>query len=80
MRAVSKPVTVVWTNAYADASSRATVHSFIGQAHSLGEISGGLALGTIAAVFGLTTALTGSALLYGLAAVIAIRARRPSTT
>ena len=75
MRAVSKPVVVVWANAYAEATSRATVHSFIGQAHSLGEISGGLVLGAIAAVYGLPTALTGSATLYGLAALVAIRAR-----
>lgn len=78
MRAVSKPVVVVWANAYAQAPSRATVHSFIGQAHSLGEITGGLVLGTVAAVFGLTTALTGSAALYALASVIALRARRSS--
>ncbi len=76
MRSVAKPVTVVWTNAYASKEARATVHSFIGQAHSVGEITGGLVLGAVATLTSLSTALTGSAILYLLAAFTARRARR----
>lgn len=76
MRSIAKPVTVVWANAYAEKESRATVHSFIGQAHSLGEITGGVILGAIATATSLSTALTGSAILYVLAGYTADRARR----
>jgi hypothetical protein len=76
VRSIARPVTEVWTNAHAEPSTRATVHSFIGQAHSLGEISGGLTLGYLASVAGLPVALSGSAVLYSLAAVVASRARR----
>lgn len=76
MRSVAKPVTVVWTNAYASKEARATVHSFIGQAHSVGEITGGLFLGAVATLTSLSTALTGSAILYLLSAFTARRARR----
>lgn len=76
MRSIAKPVTVVWANAYATKESRATVHSFIGQAHSLGEITGGVVLGAIATATSLSTALTGSAILYLLAGYSAYRARR----
>ncbi|MBK5267477.1 MAG: hypothetical protein JJE47_08585 [Acidimicrobiia bacterium] len=76
MRSISKPVVVVWTNAYAANNTRATVHSFIGQAHSLGEITGGIVLGLVAALTNLSTALTGSAILYSLAAATAWQARR----
>ncbi len=76
MRSISKPVVVVWTNAYAANNTRATVHSFIGQAHSLGEIIGGIVLGLVATLTNLSTALTGSAILYSLAAATAWQARR----
>ena len=75
MRSIAKPVTVVWANAYAEKESRATVHSFIGQAHSLGEITGGVVLGAIATATSLSTALTGSAILYVLAGYTAYKAR-----
>ncbi len=76
MRSIAKPVTVVWANAYAAKESRATVHSFIGQAHSLGEITGGVVLGAIATATNLSTALTGSAILYVLAGYTAYKGRR----
>ena len=75
-RSIARPVTEVWTNAHARPVTRATVHSFIGQAHSLGEITGGLTLGYIASRAGLPLALTGSALVYGIAALTARRARQ----
>jgi DHA3 family tetracycline resistance protein-like MFS transporter len=75
MRAVAQPVTIAWANAHATSATRATVHSFIGQAHSVGEITGGIVLGTIAAVAGLPVALAGSAVLYLLGAASAARSR-----
>lgn len=76
MRAMAQPVTVAWANAHATPATRATVHSFVGQAHSVGEITGGVALGLLAARAGLPVALAGSAVLYLLAAVSAARSRR----
>ena len=77
VRSIARPVTVVWTNAHTQPATRATVHSFIGQAHSLGEITGGLALGLIASITGIPAALTGSAILYLAASGVAIRGRAP---
>jgi len=70
-RDVARTVTTGWTNHFTDQDNRATVHSFVGQAMSLGEITGGLILGTIAQQLGLTSALIGSALIYLAASIVA---------
>ena len=70
-RDVARTVSVGWTNHFTDKTNRATVHSFVGQAMSLGEISGGLVLGLIAQQFGLSTAITISAAIYLVAAGVA---------
>jgi DHA3 family tetracycline resistance protein-like MFS transporter len=67
-RDVARTVSIAWTNHFTDRSNRATVHSFVGQAMSLGEISGGIVLGVIAQQFGLTRAITVSAGFYLVAA------------
>lgn len=64
VRDVARTVTVGWTNHFTDGSNRATVHSFVGQASSIGEISGGIVLGMLAQRLGLTAALTASTVLY----------------
>jgi hypothetical protein len=74
-RDVARTVTVAWTNHFTDSSNRATVHSFVGQALSLGEISGGVALGVLAQQTGISTALTASAVVYLLAALLATRGK-----
>ena len=51
------------------------MHSFVGQAQSLGEISGGIALGVLAQQGGIGIAMTASAALYFLAAGWATRGR-----
>jgi len=51
------------------------VHSFVGQAQSLGEISGGITLGIVAQQAGIGTAITASAALYLVAAGWATRGR-----
>ncbi len=76
VRSVARTVTVAWTNHFTDRSNRATVHSFVGQAMSLGEISGGITLGIVARQAGLQTALTASAIIYLLAAAWTARGRR----
>ncbi|MGD2101800.1 MAG: MFS transporter [Acidimicrobiia bacterium] len=76
MRAVSQPVVVAWTNANTKPRSRATIHSFIGQAHSVGEITGGIVLGVLATKAGLPAALAGSAAMYAIASLVTLAYRR----
>jgi hypothetical protein len=66
-RSVARTATVGWTNHFTNRSNRATVHSFVGQAQSVGEISGGVALGIVAQQVGIGEALTVSAVIYMLA-------------
>lgn len=68
-------VVVGWTNHFTDRSNRATVHSFAGQAGSLGEISGGIVLGYVAREVGIAEALTASAAIYLLTAGVAALGR-----
>ena len=68
VRSVATTATIAWTNHFTDRSNRATVHSFVGQASSLGEISGGVGLGLLAQQAGLGAALSASALIYLLGA------------
>lgn len=63
-RNVGRNVTVGWTNHFTSKSNRATVHSFVGQSQSLGEISGGIVLGIIAQQIDIVTALTVSMVIY----------------
>ena len=76
MRASTEPVKAAWANEYAPPASRATVQSFVGQAQSLGEIGGGVALGIVATVIGVPAALTVSATTYLAAAAVIAQFRR----
>lgn len=67
---VTDPLIGTWTNALAPPQARATVHSFIGQTRSLGEIAGGIALGGVAAAFTLPIVWTIAAGLFVVAALI----------
>ena len=69
------PLTMTWTNRFAPSEARATVHSFIGQAEAFGEILGGIVLGTIAELITVPTAMTISAVLFIIAAGVALTAR-----
>lgn len=64
------PLIVAWTNSLTPDRERATVHSIVGQVRALGEVSGGLLLGTVAGLFTLPIALTCAAALFGLAAAM----------
>lgn len=76
LRAIAQPVVQTWTNNFTKTEHRATVHSFLGQAQSMGEISGGISLGIIASMFDISTALLVSCGVYLVAAVLAAAARR----
>ena len=67
-REIARTVTIGWTNHFTERANRATVHSFAGQAGSVGEISGGIVLGVVAREVGIDVALTASAAIYVLAA------------
>lgn len=73
---MTAPLIGTWTNALAPPDARATVHSFIGQTRSLGEIAGGISLGAVAAAYTLPVAWTIAAGLFVCAASIAFTARR----
>ncbi len=74
LRTVTGAVTTAWANHFATSATRATVLSFVGQAHSLGEITGGITLGFIASQAGVHYALGVSAVVYLVSAVVARRA------
>lgn len=65
-----EPIETAWANRAAQSEVRATVLSFVGQATSLGEISGGVALGLLAEAAGLPSALLVSAALFLAAGVL----------
>ena len=69
------PLVTTWANTFASSENRATVHSFVGQAEAFGEILGGIALGAVAQLTTVPTAMTVSAGLFLLAAYIASTAR-----
>lgn len=69
------PLVAIWTNTFASSKARSTIHSFIGQAESMGEVIGGIALGTTAQIFTVPVAMTVSLLLFAGIAVYATTAR-----
>lgn len=73
LRSALPPVYVAWGNAHTPAATRATVHSFLGQADSGGEILGGLALAWVASAASVPTAMTCSVGLFVVAAGISRR-------
>jgi len=72
----TEPLVTTWANSFAKSESRATVHSFVGQAEAFGEIIGGIALGAMAQTTTVPTAMTVSAALFLCAAFVASTARR----
>ena len=75
-RSVARTVTIGWTNHFTHQANRATVHSFVGQAQSFGEVGGGIVLGIVARQVGIGAALTASAAIYLVASAWASRGRR----
>jgi len=71
--AVIPVVAAMWVNRRATSEVRATVQSFLGQAESVGEISGGIVLGGLAQTAGLPLAFSASATLFFLSAWLVFR-------
>ena len=79
LRSAAQPLATTWTNAHAPSEVRATVHSFVEQANSVGEIGGGVLLGAVAAATTVPTAMSGSIVLILAAAAVALGGRRTWT-
>lgn len=75
LQTATEPLVALWTNTFAPSSARATIHSFIGQGESIGEVLGGLALGTVAQIFTVPIAMTISLALFVVAALLSMSAR-----
>jgi DHA3 family tetracycline resistance protein-like MFS transporter len=71
--AISSPVEDAWLNRHLDASTRATVGSMSGQANSIGQVGGGLALGWVGSAVSIKAALLCSAVV--LAPTVALYRR-----
>ena len=65
----------IWVNRRTTSDVRATVHSFLSQAETIGEIVGGFALALLARAAGISVTLITSASLIALAGIIVGRSR-----
>jgi predicted MFS family arabinose efflux permease len=72
---VTRAVSVIWVNRRTATEVRATVHSFLSQAESVGEIIGGFALAALARAGGMSTTLVVSGVVVGFAGVLVLSSR-----
>jgi MFS family permease len=72
---VTRAVGVVWVNRRTTSDVRATVHSFLSQAETVGKSLGGLALAVLAQTAGGSAALVASGALVAFAGAIVARSR-----
>jgi len=72
---VTRAVSEIWVNRRTTSDVRATVHSFLSQAESVGEILGGFALAVLARAAGGPAALLAAAALIAVTAVLVGRSR-----
>ena len=72
---VTRAVSVIWVNRRVMSDVRATVHSFLSQAETIGETFGGLALAVVARTAGISAALVASGALVAGAGVMVARSR-----
>ncbi len=72
---VTRSVGEILVNSRATSQVRATVHSFMSQAESGGEIMFGLSLGMLAGAAGIEWGFWGAALLVGMAGLLVVRLR-----
>jgi MFS family permease len=71
---VTRAAGVIWVNRRTTSDVRATVHSFLSQAESAGEIAFGFGLAALAGAAGIPAALIAAAGLVALAGVLVARA------
>jgi hypothetical protein len=77
-RRASGPLFIAWVNRGLDPSSRATVLSMVSQADAAGQTLGGPAMGVLASLRTVRTALVAAAVLYSPSLVVFGRElRRP---
>jgi MFS family permease len=72
---VTRAVSVIWVNRRTATDVRATVHSFLSQAESIGEIAGGFALAGLAHAGGISATLVVSGALVAFTGVMVVRSR-----
>lgn len=72
---VTRTVSVIWVNRRTPSDIRATMHSFLSQAESAGEIVGGVALAGLAALSGTLSSILAAATLIGVAGVLVGKSR-----
>jgi predicted MFS family arabinose efflux permease len=72
---VTRTVSVIWVNRRTTSDVRATVHSLLSQAETIGEIAGGFALALIAREAGTSATLVTGAVLVALAGTLVARSR-----
>jgi MFS family permease len=72
---VTRAVSTIWVNRRTPADIRATMHSFLSQAESVGEIVGGAALAGVAKTSGVEPTIVASAALMVLVGTIIVRSR-----
>ena len=72
---VTRTVSVIWVNSRTPSEIRTTMHSFLSQAESLGEVIGGAALAGLARLSGNVPTIVASAALVGVAGVVVLRSR-----
>ena len=72
---VTRAVSVVWVNRRTTSDVRATMHSFLSQAESAGEIVSGFALAVLAQAAGSSAALVTSGALVAFAGAMVARSR-----
>lgn len=72
---VTRPVSVIWVNRRTTSDVRATVHSFLSQAESIGEIIGGFVLAGLAQAHGISVTLWAAGALLAVAGALVARSR-----
>jgi predicted MFS family arabinose efflux permease len=72
---VTRAVSVVWVNRRTTSDVRTTLHSFLSQAESTGEIIGGFALAALAQASGISVTLLASAALIAATGALVTRSR-----
>ena len=72
----TEPLETLIANRHDESDARATVLSFMSQAHALGEIVGGVTLGIVASATSVSTAFFIAAAVFAIAGVVAGRAER----
>jgi MFS family permease len=72
---VTRPVSVIWVNRRTTSDVRATVHSCLSQAESIGEIFGGVALAVLATATDIPVALVAAGALIAFTGAMVARSR-----